>query len=76
MEDKDVTERLIAVEKDVEHIKDDVSVLQSQVGVLHRDLRKLIALTSNIKWWLTGVGSLYVAEQIGVLPFFKKLIGL
>jgi len=69
-------EKLIKLEIKVEGHEERLDGLESRVGVLHKDLNKLIALTSNIKWWVIGVGSVYIVEQIGLMPFIKKLVGV
>jgi hypothetical protein len=69
-------ERIVRLEEKVETHEERLDSVELRVGVLHKDLSKLIGLTSHIKWWLIGVGSFYIAQEVGVMPLIKKFIGL
>lgn len=69
-------ERIVRLESKVEIHEERLDGVENRVGVLHRDLGKLISLTSNIRWWLIGVGSFYIVQEIGIMPLIKKFIGL
>jgi len=70
------TARIVRLEEKVVTHEERLDGVENRVGVLHRDLSKLISLTSNIRWWLMGVGSFYIVQEVGVLPLIKKVIGL
>ena len=74
--ENDALERIVKVEQKVGVHEKRLNVIDTKVQTLHADLGKLIALTSNIRWWLTGVGTLYVVEQIGLMPFIKSFLGV
>ncbi len=50
-----------------------LTTVEAQIQLLHLDLGELTGLIRNIKWWLTGVGSLYITEQIGFMAFLSKI---
>lgn len=70
------TERIVRLEEKSDTHEERIDALEDRVGVLHKDLSKLISLTSNIRWWLIGVGSFYITQEVGVMPLVKKLLGL
>jgi len=67
-------ERILAVEIRQEEHANRIEHLESKQALLHTDMNELKRILINIKWWLMGVGSVYVIEQIGLLEFLKKVL--
>ncbi len=49
-----------------------LTIVEAQIQLLHLDLGELTGLIRNIKWWLMGVGSFYIIDQIGFWGFLTK----
>ena len=67
-------ERLLVVEMRQEEHTHRIESLESKQALLHTDMNELKRILINIKWWLMGVGSVYVIEQIGLWEFLKKVL--
>ena len=53
-----------------------IKTLEEKMELLHQDLAGLQAILIHIKWWIAGVGSYYIMEQVGIMPFIEKIIGV
>lgn len=49
-----------------------LTTVEAQIQMLHLDLGELTGLIRNIKWWLVGVGSFYIIDQVGIVGFISK----
>lgn len=68
--------RLIKVEHTLTDHGKRLKNVEGKIALLHQDLTGLKTVLINIKWWLVGVGSFYIAQQVGIMPLLKKLIGV
>jgi len=69
----DTNERLVKVEVNVAQHDQRIRHVEGKVASLHSDLTDLKRILLNIRWWLVGVGSFYMLEQIGVVKTLKTL---
>ncbi len=70
----DTNERLVKVEVNVAQHAQRISHVENKVASLHADLTDLKRILLNIRWWLVGVGSFYMLEQVGFVETVKKLL--
>ena len=70
----DEKEMLIKLETRVEGHNTRIVRLEDKTNAIHNDLKELKSVLVNIKWWLIGVGSFYLLEQMGLAEVVKHII--
>ena len=72
----ELNERVVKLEEGQTHHDKRIVELEEKSEQQHKDLSELKTILLSIKFWLYGVGSLYVIEQVGFLPIIKKFLGI
>lgn len=68
--------RIFEVEHTVADHSRRIKTVESRIALLHNDLTGVKTVLMNIKWWIVGVGTFYMAQQVGLMPLLKKLVGI
>ena len=69
-------EVVVKLRYDVKVHEKRISYVEQRINMLHKDLGDLKAVLVNIKWWLVGIGTFYMVQEVGVVGFIKKIVGL
>ncbi len=70
-----VEERMVVAEIKLEEHGARIGKLEDKVISIHADLSDLKRILTNIKYWLMGIGTFYVAQEVGLNAIVKKLLG-
>ena len=54
--------------------RNEIQAIKKSLSDLHLEFEEIINLVRSIKWWLVGMVSFIVIEQVGLAEFFKKIL--
>lgn len=72
----DERERLAVTEIKLGNHEQRIGIIEKKITLLHQDLGDLKSVLVNIKWWLVGVGTFYIAQEIGMMAVIRKMLGI